>query len=1106
MQNYRFAFDLGTNSIGFSIFLLKKSSDGHYLIDKLIDAGVRLFPDGRNPKDNIPLAVNRRIARGARRRRDRLIQRKRVVVNLLKKNGLFPIDRLELEALKLMNPYTVRAEALTRPLTPYELGRALFHIGVRRGFKSNRIADSSANTQNDKELKGQALKMKALTEDIEASGSLTLGQFLYGRIQNHEGTRFRPDEFDAYPSREHYEREFNEIKAYQQKSHTAVDWDAIYEAIFFQRPLKEQERGRCTFYTDEFRAFTSQPSSHIFRIVSEVNNLKFSDEHGNVFTLSNGEKDALISQLQHAKTLKFSKIRKQLNIKGQFNLEDEKRDALKGNAIACDMRDDRFFAHLWDTFSLEKQDEIIEKLILAQTDDEVMDYLSQFPLSTAQKEAITRKSFPRKTGSLSTKFMRECTEIMQNEYIRYDEAVTRLDMHHSKKSNLTGFDRVPYYGQVLTDSVLGTHPEAEDSDVEYKYGKIANPTVHITLNQLRKVMNALIDRYGKPEEIVIELARDITLSAEGRSQENSRQAKQQKENDEIREILTSTFKIDRPSSWDIKKYKLWCELGKDEHTRRCPYTGKIIPAYKLFTEEIQIEHILPYSRTMLSSMSNLTLSYASSNQFKKEQSPYEAFASNPKGYNWEEILERAKTLPGIKMRRFLKNAMDDFEKAEAGFVERQINDTRFISRAAVRYLSSVCPANKIWSIKGNNTSELRAKWNLNTLLSSSTDIWYKNRNDQRHHALDAIVIGLTDRSLIQRMAQANVGRKPANKDVPQCPIPREEIKRILQDALPSYKPDHGHQGKLFKETATGARTLKSSVRTVELSQLTKSNIDSIVDNDLKAFLSQYMQRKKSLTQAINAAKELFDLNDTSPVQLGDKVWVTRTNLVSLSKEDLENERLLNKKLNAFLLTQTASVINDKKTLATTLSKLSRELKIKKVRIIPKNQVFEKIDSVENKWYEKDGICYVTIWAIPGKNKTTYEGQFVDYRTAYLLDSKKIGELPKPHPAAKRMMVLYKNDVIFASPHDGGQGYYARIAGYSTTRNQIDIQPIFCAKDIPAWLGNTNPILIKEIEKWENMNNAGNNFKSINVLFSDSMVRLCIITPDGKDKFARGTEL
>ena len=138
---YRMALDLGSTSLGWALFRL----DAQNTPTAIIKAGVRIFSDGRNPKDGSSLAVTRRAARAMRRRRDRLLKRKQRMQDKLIAYGFFPQDEAARKALEQINPYELRAKGLEQALTPSEFGRALFHINQRRGFKSNRKTDKGEN-------------------------------------------------------------------------------------------------------------------------------------------------------------------------------------------------------------------------------------------------------------------------------------------------------------------------------------------------------------------------------------------------------------------------------------------------------------------------------------------------------------------------------------------------------------------------------------------------------------------------------------------------------------------------------------------------------------------------------------------------------------------------------------------------------------------------------------------------------------------------------------------------------------------------------------------------------------------------------------------------
>ena len=132
-MRYRLGLDVGTNSLGWWIW--EENSDGEVVHS--VDGGVRVFSDGRNPKDKTSLARKRRVPRSMRRRRDRYLKRRARLMDDLIGMDLMPPDEAERKELEPLDPYRLRARALDGPLAPYELGRALFHLNQRRGFKSN---------------------------------------------------------------------------------------------------------------------------------------------------------------------------------------------------------------------------------------------------------------------------------------------------------------------------------------------------------------------------------------------------------------------------------------------------------------------------------------------------------------------------------------------------------------------------------------------------------------------------------------------------------------------------------------------------------------------------------------------------------------------------------------------------------------------------------------------------------------------------------------------------------------------------------------------------------------------------------------------------------
>src|SRR5690242_12650994 len=138
-RRYRLGIDVGANSLGWFVVWLNDKDEP----TGLGPGGVRIFPDGRDPKSKESNAADRRVARGMRRRRDRYLQRRGNLLALLVKHGLMPAEEAARKTLESLDPYELRAKALDQTLPPHHIGRALFHLNQRRGFLSNRKTEKA---------------------------------------------------------------------------------------------------------------------------------------------------------------------------------------------------------------------------------------------------------------------------------------------------------------------------------------------------------------------------------------------------------------------------------------------------------------------------------------------------------------------------------------------------------------------------------------------------------------------------------------------------------------------------------------------------------------------------------------------------------------------------------------------------------------------------------------------------------------------------------------------------------------------------------------------------------------------------------------------------
>ena len=356
----RLGLDMGTNSIGWC--LIENNA-------RIIDIGVRIFSDGRDPKSGTSLAVDRREARAMRRRRDRYLGRRSAFLETLIKLGLMPKDSEEAKLIAKGThplwrdgrgkypsalPYELRARAISERLEPYEIGRALFHLNQRRGFKSNRKADRRRNDGEDGKIASAA---RNLDDALEGR---TLGQFLADRITKGDAARVRMggenQTYDFYPQRRHVEAEFDAIWRAQAEHHPELlspdARESLHRILFFQRPLKEQEVGYCTFAgmngvpSDERRLPKAHPLFQKRRLFEEVNQLRIISPGASDRPLSRDERDALILKLRDRRKVSFASLGKVIRLaEGErLNKESENRKELAGDEVRAEMSDKKRMA------------------------------------------------------------------------------------------------------------------------------------------------------------------------------------------------------------------------------------------------------------------------------------------------------------------------------------------------------------------------------------------------------------------------------------------------------------------------------------------------------------------------------------------------------------------------------------------------------------------------------------------------------------------------------------------------------------------------------------------------------------------------------------------
>lgn len=911
---WRLGLDIGTNSLGWCVIDLNRDMRPR-AIRRL---GVRIFPDGRDPQSGTSLAVERRGARAQRRRRDRYLDRRSDLLRALIRHGLMPDDPSERKNLEALDPYELRTRGLDEALSLPEFGRALFHLNQRRGFKSNRKTERAAGPEKDadkqKEVQGMKDAAVALERRIAETGCRTVGEYLYrtaregrsvrgskdGTVEGHLPVRARPhtvkgrNAYDFYPTRAMYEAEFDALWKAQSGFHPELSETAraeIRDIIFFQRPLKPVDPGKCTLDPTDQRAPLALPIVQQFRILQELANLRLENPvTQELRSLTLAERDLLFEELCRKDKLTFAGVRQKkrlgLSRDWRINLEDARREYLKGDTVSAALGRAECFGEPWFGLPESRQTEIVSFLLDEPEEDAVVARATaECGLDEAQARAVSKVSLPVGYGRIGLRALRRIVPIMREEAdergepLHYSEAAERAGCHHSDFRTGEIFDALPYYGEVLSRYVADIKSPTASPE-ERTHGRIANPTVHIGLNETRKLVNKLIERYGHPAEIVVELARELKLNKEQKDRVKKQQAENRKKNEERRRKLEEIGETHRADG--LLRLRLWEELGENPAERRCVYTGEQISIKRLFSDEIEIEHILPFQDSLDDSAANLTVSLRASNRDKGKRTPFEAFGHTPQ---WDDIIKRSASLPGNKRWRFRADAMDlvcdrtkrdlarmmgelpkevieDIERT-GGFLARQLVDTAYLARVARQYLWSVCDPDRVRVVPGRLTEFLRRKWGLNRLLygnlpdpdedGATSGPVAKRRDDHRHHAIDAFVVGMTELSMLQRVSTAAARAK--ERLIEEMPEPwqgfRDDLKQRLDRLVVSHRPDHRTQGQLHQETAYGVigdPDMEDGANLVfrkpeGFISLTMKEIARIRDQELRSRVTEYVIMK-----------------------------------------------------------------------------------------------------------------------------------------------------------------------------------------------------------------------------------------------------------------------
>jgi len=755
--------------------------------------------------------------------------------------GTFPERPEFLQWLKL-NPYQLRRRATTEKVSLFELGRIFYHIAQRRGFpsKSRSAASDDRSVIEDGDPKSGKIGIAQTKKLLESNGHPTLGAALGalyppdGKPFSNRYTRIR----NRYTDRQMYIDEFEYFWSVQEPYYPDVLTEELKTALggrridgykrdgilFFQRPLRSQKHlvGRCSFEPSKPRCQKSHPLYERFRAYQTANNIRCND-----LPLTAYERENIVRLLLTKKQITFAKIRKALKkTSAEFIFNYDDTDTFVGSPTTAVLSSKNIFGARWFELSDDEQHIIWHALQSFDNIEKLAEHArTHFQLSDNAAQAYAQVRLVDGYASLSLKAIRLITPFLEQGYpyhIAYALAGVRRAFGNDQWNALNPTEKKTLCDSVesiISTSTTGGYIEKLRSFLQERYGlseralqKLAhhssiasaaqlleriptdknytstilswrNPIVSNVMFALRRLVNELLERFGPFDQTVIELARDLKLSKKQRAAIRQEQKRNEYIRQNIKQLLENSGI--EPTAENILRYRLWLECEK-----QCPYSGRTISFDQLYSGQVQIEHIIPYDRSLDDSYHNKTLCFSDINRKKGNRTPYEFFIQDYGPDHWNKVKEHLNKIFTPKRRWDNDDCLNYFpdrrrkyerfiaEKLPEGFATRQLNDTRIASRRAREMLELVCPS--VHTALGPATAKLRRFWGLERVLSTNDNTAdSKERSDHRHHALDAIVLACTRQSHIQLLSTASARQR----NIKPIHLPWNSFRQDVIDAL-----------------------------------------------------------------------------------------------------------------------------------------------------------------------------------------------------------------------------------------------------------------------------------------------------------------------------------
>ena len=748
--------DIGVASVGWAV--VENDDNG-----KIIELGSNIFDSADASKNKI---------RRDMRQRRRILRRSK---NRIKDfNKLWLSYGFKIKILNINNQLDLRVKGLKNELNNDEFYAVLVNLLKHRGI-------TYLDDISDEELNKNSNYKKYVEENIKLTENDKFPcEIQFERLNEYKKYRGIINDnnlpFINVFTRDAYNKEIDKILECQKKYNNRINDSFIekYKKIFnrkreyYEGPGSEKSRTDYGIYTkridkngnyitlknlfeqligkssillgnekddkEKLRASAASYTAQEFNVLNDLNNIRINGDK-----LNKNEKIKIIDFMKNDDKIDLKYIDIEKIISKALNKEIESITGYRidkdGNPEYHNFKIYRIIkkqldeANIdYDLFDRDLMDEIAHILTINTEKNAIADELKSINISqdiceNLIKIRINNKSIFSKWHSLSLKVMKYLIPYM------YEENKEQNTLIQEELKN-----------QKLIRNIKNYNTNSKKINKQIIIDEIYNPVVRRSVGICIDILNALIKKYHNIESVIIEMPRDKN-SEEETKRIDKIQKENKKEIDKICEKLRNEYEIHNiEEKFKIKnlsmKLRLW-----NEQDGKCLYSGEKIDIYDLIENpnKYEIDHIIPISISFDDSRNNKVLVLNTENQNKKNNTPFTYLNNINREYDYKKFkhvvkeLFKSKKINKIKQKNLLFE--EDINKIDVlkGFINRNINDTRYASRVVLNlcqdFFKSINTNVKVKTIRGSFTSQMRKNLKLE-----------KIREDFSHHAIDAVLI------------------------------------------------------------------------------------------------------------------------------------------------------------------------------------------------------------------------------------------------------------------------------------------------------------------------------------------------------------------------------